>query len=264
MQIYSLQVEKHVLSGLIKYPEVYADVEKWVSESDFFNEVHRTIFCVIRSLVLNGEKVDKVLLAEKIKNLGVAFKDDIDIYSYVDNLTFSQIKPAAIIEASKELLKLRIRREIQETCAKVQKFVEGAGNKPIDEIIGECDSVYNKQINSYALDEEPVAVYEDLEDLIEECGNEPDSDVGFTTTFPEFNRLYGGLRGGNIYAVVARPGQGKTTWINNMVMKTGELNNVPVLMLDTEMVTRDIKFRTGLLHHGCAYVVLRDRELEKK
>jgi replicative DNA helicase len=245
MQIYSLQVEKHVLSGLIKYPELYADIEKWVKEDDFFNEVHRTVFCVIRSLILNGEKVDKVLLAEKIKNLGVAFKDEIDIYSYVDNLTFTQIKPPATIEASKELLKLRVRREIQGTCQEVMNFVEKSGNKPIDEIIGECDSVYNKQINSYALDEEPTAIYEDLEDMIEECGNEPNEDVGYTTPFSEFNRLYGGLRGGNIYAVVARPGQGKTTWINNMVMKTGELNQVPVLMLDTEMVTRDIKFRTA-------------------
>ena len=110
MEIYSLNVEKHVLSGLIKHPNLFAVVEKFVSEKDFYNDVHRTIFCVIRSILLNGDKLDKVLLAEKIKNLGVSFKDEIDIYSYVDNLGFSQIQPKAVMETSKELLKLRIRR----------------------------------------------------------------------------------------------------------------------------------------------------------
>ena len=69
MEIYSLKIEKHVLSGLIKHPDLFAEVERFVSEKDFYNDVHRTIFCVIRSILLNGGKLDKVLLAEKIKNL---------------------------------------------------------------------------------------------------------------------------------------------------------------------------------------------------
>jgi|TARA_Y100001963_G_scaffold159106_1_gene261331 replicative DNA helicase len=245
MEIYSLKIEKHVLSGLIKHPNLFADVEKFVTEKDFYNDVHRTIFCVIRSILLNGGKLDKVLLAEKIKNLGVSFKDEIDIYSYVDNLGFSQIQPKAVIEASQELLKLRIRREIQETAQSVRNFVEKSGSKDIDEIIGECDAIYNSKINSYSIQDEPVNIFENLTDIIEERGNEPEEDVGFYTPYEEFNRLYGGLRPGNLYAVVARPGQGKTTWINNLLMKTGELNNVPVLMLDTEMATLDIQFRTA-------------------
>ena len=245
MEIYSLKIEKHVLSGLIKHPDLFADVERFISEKDFYNDVHRTIFCVIRSILLNGGKLDKILLAEKIKNLGVSFKDEIDIYSYVDNLAFSQIQPKATLEAAKELLKLRIRREIQQTCLEVQSYVEKSGSKGIDEIIGNCDSLYNSKINSYSIEDEPINIFENLEDLVEERGNEPDEDMGLYTPYPEFNRLYGGLRPGNLYAIVARPGQGKTTWINNLVMKTGEMHNVPVLMLDTEMSTLDIQFRTA-------------------
>ena len=245
MEIYSLKIEKHVLSGLIKHPDLFAEVERFVSEKDFYNDVHRTIFCVIRSILLNGGKLDKVLLAEKIKNLGVSFRDDIDIYSYVDNLAFSQIQPKAVLEAAKELLKLRIRREIQETAQAVKTYVEKAASKGIDEIIGECDNIYNSKINTYSIEDEPIDIFEDLENLVEERGNEPDEDMGFYTPYKEFNRLYGGLRPGNLYAIVARPGQGKTTWINNLVMKTGEMHNVPVLMLDTEMSTLDIQFRTA-------------------
>ena len=38
MQIFSLRIEKQVLSGLIKYPDIYADIEKFVSEKDFLQK----------------------------------------------------------------------------------------------------------------------------------------------------------------------------------------------------------------------------------
>ena len=44
MSIYSLQVEKHLLGGIIKNPKVFPDVDQFVNESDFFNSVHQTIF----------------------------------------------------------------------------------------------------------------------------------------------------------------------------------------------------------------------------
>ena len=79
MAIYSLQVEKHLLGGLIKHPYVFPDVDQFVNENDFYNSIHQTIFCVIRDSVLGKEKIDVVLLSQKIKNLGVSFKDDINV-----------------------------------------------------------------------------------------------------------------------------------------------------------------------------------------
>ena len=35
MAIYSLQIEKHALSGLIRHPEAYADIESFLTENDF-------------------------------------------------------------------------------------------------------------------------------------------------------------------------------------------------------------------------------------
>ena len=82
-----------------------------------------------------------------------------------------------------------------------------------------------------------------MTNLIEERGNTPTEDFGLATPYAEFNRMYGGLRAGNVYAIVSRPGQGKTTWINNICLKTAQKNNIKALMLDTEMSTEDIQFR---------------------
>jgi replicative DNA helicase len=243
--IYSLQVEKHVLSGLIKYQNLFAEVDFFLNDADFFNEVHSTIYSVYKNIAHKGEKIDKVLLAEKIKNLGISFKDDINIFDYIENLAFSQITEEATINACKELVKLRIRREIIHTADKLKNFVSKNGDDPIDKIISEADSIYNNKISSYISNDEPINLFEGVEDLIEELGNNPREDVGLITSYPEFNRLYGGLKNGNIYAIVSRPGQGKSTWINDVCFNASinPKNKVKTLILDTEMQTFDIQLR---------------------
>ena len=57
MQIYSLQIEKHVLGGLIKHPHIFPDVDLFLTEDHFHSPVHGTIYLVIRSSLANGEKI---------------------------------------------------------------------------------------------------------------------------------------------------------------------------------------------------------------
>ena len=243
--IYSLQIERHALSGLIKHQNLFTDIDIFLTEDDFHQEVHSTIYSVYKNIKYKGEKVDKVLLAEKIKNLGISFKDDINIYDYIDNLSFSQITEEATIAACKELIKLRIRREIVQTAEKLKNYVSQNGEEPIDKIIAEADAIYNNKISCYQSNEEPINLFENVEDVVEEIGNSPREEAGLITPYSEFNRLYGGLKNGNIYAIVSRPGQGKSTWINDICLKISKMEKIKTktLVLDTEMQTLDIQLR---------------------
>jgi replicative DNA helicase len=243
MAIYSIRIERHVLGGIIKNPDIFPEIERFVNEHDFYSDVHNTIFCVVRDTLLKKEKIDKVILAQKIINLGITFKDEISIADYIETLSLTQITPKATTEAAQELLKLRVRRGISEVCSGIDGWVKQNGNLSLDEIVTGCDSKYNEIINSYETQDEPHNIFEDLEDVVEERGNNPVDETGFQTSYPEFNRLYGGLRPGNLYAIVARPGQGKSTWISDMALKAAVKNNIEVLVLDTEMYTVDIQFR---------------------
>lgn len=249
-KIYSLQMERHVLGGLIKYPDLFSEVDGFLTEKDFYNDVHYTIFNVIKSGAYSNEATDKVLLASKIKELGVSFKDDINIYDYIENLGFTQINKTAVIEASKELIKFRIRREIESTANKLKREVETNGDKDVDEIISSCDSLYNDKISSYINKDIPEKITEDLFDLLEDAGNDPDAESGFASPYPEFNRLYGGFRCGHVYAIASRPGEGKTTWLNDVCFKAAKESGVKALILDTEMTTKEIKFRMAAAISG--------------
>lgn len=246
MPIYSLQIEKYILSGLIKYPNVYADISNFISENDFVNEVHYTIFCVFKSSFNNGEQVEKVLIAQKAQNLGITFKDQaIDIFNYVNSICLIPTTQNGIIEAAKELLKFRIRREIEETGDEIKKHAHTCADKTVEEIITESDKIYNKKICAYASENnKPEDITSNLVEIIEERGNNPIQETGLVTPYENFNRLYGGIRPGNIYAWVSRPKHGKSTILNDLAIKMTSINkNCRALVLDTEMTTLDMKFR---------------------
>ena len=250
MPIYSNQVEHHVLGGLLKYPDTLSEVDVVINASDFYNDVHQTIYCVLRESILNNEKVDKVLVATKISNLGISSKDDIDIYDYVNTLNRSPIKQEAVVDSCKELLKIRVRRELSETADRIKEHVAKTSNDDLDSIIASTDSIYSEKVLSYSFGDAPQNVFEDLQNKINERADNPVEDTGFETPYPSFNRLYGGLRDGNIYAIVSRPAQGKTTFINEMCLGTAIKNDVPVLVLDTEMGTEEIQFRMAAARTG--------------
>ena len=247
MPIYSNQVEGYVLGGLLRHPDVLTEVDSFVSAADFYNDVHQTIYCVIREAVLNNEKVDKVLVATKIANLGISSKDDIDIYDYINTLSYTSITRDAVIDSCKELLKTR---ELCETADLIKEHVTNSSNEDLDSIIASTDSIYSEKISSYSFEDDPENVFDDLEFKIEERGNNPTEDTGLASPYDEFNRLYGGLRGGNIYAIVSRPAQGKTTFINELCLGTAIKNDIPVLVLDTEMTTEEIQFRMAAAKTG--------------
>lgn len=241
--IYSLQVERHALSGLLKFPSLFPEIDGFVSENDFFNEVHSTIFLVIRSSLHKNEKIDRVIIASKIKDLGISFKDDINIFDYLETLYFSQINEDAVLKSFKELAKYRVRREIALTGNKLIEEVKAIGDKSIDDIVSTCDAIYNQKVSLYFNSDAPEKITDEMAELIEERGNSPEQDPGIISPYAEFNRMYGGFRSGNVYAIASRPGEGKTTWINDVCFKSSSSNKIKALILDTEMQTKEIKFR---------------------
>jgi replicative DNA helicase len=249
MALHSVQVERHVLGGLIQNPEVITDLE-FVSERDFCAKPHDVIYSCIRSSFLNNEKIDTVLLAQKIKNLGISFKEDINIFDYIESIAFAPITPKVTIEAAKELVKLRALRDIEETCESIRKHVNKSAHQDLEKTIVEVDAMYGEKIDSFDFVQEPEDLFSDIYETIEETGNNPNEDVGLIMPYPEFNRFYGGLRGGNVYAIASRPGQGKTTWLNYTAAEVSRLNSCPVLLLDTEMSTKEIKFRSAAAFSG--------------
>ena len=256
-KLFSIQIERHVLSGFLKHPEVFPEVDAFITDSDFVNPTHQTLYLIIRSKLVKNEKIDCVVLAQQVKNLKVKLADDIDIFEYLKALAGSQINQSGAISACKELVKLRIRREILESTQKVQEFVFKSGDMDVDSIISKADKIYNNKISKYSSSNEPVDVFADLNDLIESRINSPVKIIGYNSPYPCFNRYFGGFRPGNLYAFVSRPGVGKSSILNDIAYKCTVIDpELKALIIDFENITDDMRFRSAsaISQIPCAYL----------
>jgi len=98
MSLYSIKLEKYVLGGLLKTPEVLAEVDSYLSVADFYNEVHQSIYSVIRNSYIANEKIDKVLVSTKMMKLGITAKDSVNIHDYLEAIISSAPNSKAIID----------------------------------------------------------------------------------------------------------------------------------------------------------------------
>lgn len=243
----SLELERHTLSALLKFPELYYDTEQFFNGKEFSNTIHEVIFSIIKSSYQANEKLDKVLLAQKIKNLGINFQEEINIFDYCDILYTSTINKQGGEKSIKDIIVFRARHEIYESLREQAVLLKKSGNKSLIEIINEIDQIHNKQISAFKIDDDQVDdIFSTIESTIEEIGsNPPDESQFMMGPFPTVNYILGSLsRPGNITVIGARSGVGKTNYSMFVNVYLAEKYNIPILWMDqAEMSERELQIR---------------------
>jgi replicative DNA helicase len=254
MALYSLELEKHFLSAVINNPQAYFDLDGLIDEKCFYNPTHSVIFSVLRNLILADERFDKVILAQKIKNLGITLPDNLDVFDYINALSFLKVRPDAIKKTAQELIKCRIRRQIYQSAADIQKYIKEDNDETIDQVIANVESIFAKDISVFDVKDEIEYIYEDLENFIEEKGNNPVEDTGLLSGFYELDRMYGSFRNKNLYCFVSRSGEGKSTILHDLIYNICKGNdNVEALYMDTEMDADETKIRAACARTGVGF-----------
>lgn len=235
-ELVCLEVERGAIGGLIRNPEVFYEIDAVCNELDFSHSTFKTLYSIIKNCLSKGEKIDKILISEKAKNLGIKFKDDFNLLDFIESLSFTPYTAQQTIKYFQELSRYRIRRDIFDIGKNLQDTMKVGEYNSYTDIISRADSIYNQTIKNYSDIDAPLNIFEDLYEMVEERGNNPVEDYGYKTPFDNFNRLYGGLRPKNLYAFAARAGQGKSSLLSATALGCHLINpKVKVLYLDTEM-----------------------------
>lgn len=233
--LYSIRAESNFLGSLIKNPKILIEAENFILERDFFHKTHRTLYSVLRNLILSGQNADKVILAQKCKELGLNNFEDLNLFEYVDSISFVSLNERGTLDLGRELQKLRIKRELWDNASEVQNFIKESGEKSLDELIFGVDGIYNNQISQYSIQIEPTDLYANIEDFLINISKNPVEEVGFKTPYPEWNRLFGGIRTKQTTNIISRSGEGKSAFLFNMAKNIAKLNNIKILYIDSEM-----------------------------
>lgn len=259
--IYNLELEKQLLAALIKQPESYSEISNFINFRDFYSEdsnLHSTIFTIIKQSIDASEQIDEVIIAQRVSSLGLSFEDRVNPADYIRSLALRKVPAGNLIKTAKELKKFTIRREIFESAQEIAKRMKSVSpDSSYSTIIEQADNAYNSRINLYEIGNDvPENIYEGMEELIEDRGNNPIKEFGMMGPHPKINEIYGSLlRPGNITVVVARSGVGKTQWCMDYSTKVAIKYGIPVLHFDNgemskeELIMRQCAAITGVPMH---------------
>lgn len=247
--LYSLQSEKHALSSICRNPDILYEIDGWFTSTDFYQDIHATIYTIVKQIILNKEQLDGVLVAQKIANLGIKFNQEISIYDYVNSLFRISATKEVGIESFKEVLKLRVRRNLVDGARDIAQFVQKNGEIKLGEVVSGCDKIYGDLVESLqkSLESTGYDLFSDIEKKIEGLAdNPPDESKYMLGPFPTINRIYGSLsRPGNLTVIGARSGIGKTSISMFYNIFLAEKYNLPILHLDFgEMSAEELQFRS--------------------
>jgi len=259
--IYNLELEKQLLAALIKEPDLFCEIANFIDHDDFYSEesnLHKTVFTLIKQAIQSGEEIDEVIIAQRISSIGLSFEDNLNPADYIKSLALRKVPKGNLIKTAKELKKVSVRRGIYKAAQDMARQMKNVSPETTyHEIIEKADHVYNSRINLYEVGEDsPVNIYDEMEDVIEERGNNPISEFGMMGPHPKVNEMYGSiLRPGNITVVVARSGVGKTQFCMHYATKVSAQYDVPVLHFDNgemskeELIMRQCASISGVSSH---------------
>ena len=259
--IYNFELEKQLLAGLLKEPERLAEISNFISNSDFYSKqssLHSAIFRIIRQAIDAGDEIDEVIIAQRVNDIGLSFEDNLNPSDYIKSLSLRKVPEGNILKTAKELKKYTIRREILESSQEIARKMKNiAPESSYREIIELADNVYNSRINLYEIgNDTPENIYEEMEALVEERGNNPVTEFGMMGPHQKINEIYGSLlRAGNITVIVARSGVGKTQFCMDYSTKVSLKYDVPVLHFDNgemskeELIMRQCAALSGVAMH---------------
>ena len=206
MPPYSLEAEQSLLGAMLIDREAAETALETVIENDFYQEAHRRIFRTIATLVEQGQPVDIVTMAERLRQADAL--EQVGGASYISTLANSV--PTAANAASYAAIiteKAQLRRVIRVATEAAQQAYEGK-TEAVDTLqAGAMD------IETQCMKVEPVS-YRDMAsevfDIIEGRYNRKNPITGVPSGFVDLDDQTSGFQAGELAILAGRPSMGKS------------------------------------------------------
>lgn len=249
--VFNLDLEKHLLAGLIKHPDFFVEIESFIGPDDFGYDINRIIFTIIQQTLYSHNSIDASIIIAKLQNLGISFKDNLDTTEYVNALALLQVSLNSLRQTVQELKKITFRRNYIAASENIKRSLLKAGNKSMEELISIVDKEHYENLEKWFNASDSIDLFETMFDRAFRLAESPIDEMGYKTPHAIFNSAYGGFLPGNIYVFCARPKMGKTTFLNSTAFKMANMtSNIPCLILDTEMQENEIGDRILAMTSG--------------
>ena len=255
--------ERFVLGSVLLNQDTYFQVAGAVEPEDFSLESHRRIFARMKDLYDRGEKIDRVTLANELMKQGQI--ESVGGFSYLVSLD------EGLPELSNLDSYIRIVKDkatLRKLIFSAQKLIDRCfiGEEDPDEILASAEESLLKLGEARAGErlESPATVISNFPGGVNAFLDPSQRVSGLSTGFAKFDEMTGGLHGGELLILAARPSMGKTALALNVAqhVATHPQMRKPVAVFSLEMSSASLltrllcsaarvdqhKFRAGYLN----------------
>jgi len=258
----NLDAERFVLGSVLLNDSVYLQVAGALEPDDFSLEKHRRIFARMKDLYDRGEKIDRVTLTNELMKTGQL--ESVDGMSYL--LSLDEGLPEIVnLDSYVRIVKDKstLRKMIFSAQAMINRCLS-AGEEP-DEILASAEEVLLKLGEARTREQlaSPASIIQKFPGGVNAFLDPSQRISGLSTGFKRFDEMTGGLHGGELFILAARPSMGKTALGLNIAQHVATHPQIrkPVAVFSLEMSSSSLltrllcaaarvdqhKFRAGFL-----------------
>jgi replicative DNA helicase len=259
----NVDAERFVLGSILLNQDVYFQVAGAVEPEDFSLEKHRRIFARMKDLYDRGEKIDRVTLANELMKQGQI--ESVDGFSYLVSLDEGL---PALSNLDSYIRIVKDKATLRKLIFSAQKVIDRCliGEEEPDEILAGAEESLLKlgEARSGERLESPATVIGKFPGGVNAFLDPSQRVSGLSTGFAKFDEMTGGLHGGELLILAARPSMGKTALALNIAqhVATHPQMRKPVAVFSLEMSSASLltrllcsaarvdqhKFRAGYLN----------------
>lgn len=235
--LFSLEIERTCLSSLLQFPEIIPDYASFIKPNMYSSVHHEAICSMIYNMFQETNSLDKTILIERLKNIGLSKISDLSIFDYIDTFSLIPINRDRIRDYFSELVKYYWARNQVRALTEAYNAIQDNLAEPLSKIVGAVEQKIAEAATVTVSDDyQPLDLFGDMVSYLETVGDNP-KEIGLITPYPIFNKKYAGLPFGDLYVIAAPPKMGKSTFLGYTSYGCAKLamNNCKVFYADTEL-----------------------------
>ena len=234
--VYSINIERAVLSSILFNPEELEDVLGVLKPKDFYLPAHKKIFEVMVKLHGDDMPIDEEFIRKRVDT------KDVDDSILLEILSANPITNT--LAYVREIKDGSVKRELASLATTIKKVAieeEMSANEALDTIQGELYKISTDSATSELKDMQTVTG--DTLSYIEKMKKMGNKHlIGETTGFEALDRRTTGFNAGDLIIIAARPAMGKTALVLNMALKNVEQGK-GVIFFSLEMPAEQLMLR---------------------
>lgn len=241
---HSLEAEQSVLGALMLDNRAWDKIVDRLSEQDFYQQGHRTLFATLNQLANRNSPFDVLTLTEALKTLGQL--ENVGGEFYLFELARNTPSAANIIAYADIVRERSILRQLISVANEIADnafFPEGMQSSAI---LDTAEQKIFKIADQGTRGNGPVSINQYLAkatDRIDTLYHSNQTVTGVATGFSDFDEMTSGLQAGDLVIIAGRPSMGKTTFAMNIAENAAIKNQHPVLVFSMEMPGEQLALR---------------------